>query len=97
MNKVSVADVKKLAKLARLRLSEAELTQFAREFSELLNYVTMLSDVDTAGLEPTFQVSGLKNIMRADEVIDYTATQAELLKNAPATENGQFKVRRVIE
>ena len=56
----------------------------------------MLDGVDVAGLEPTYQVSGLRNVTRKDEIIDYQAKQGDLLKNAPATQDGQFKVKKVL-
>ena len=56
----------------------------------------MLDKVDTKGLELTYQVTGLKNVMRRDEVKDYQAKPKELLKNAPAIEKDQFKVKRVL-
>src|SRR5688500_7419957 len=96
MAKLSREDVLKMARLSRLRLSEEEIDQFGAEISEILGYVEQLSKVDTKGLEPTSQVTGLTNVMREDEVIDYGPTQDELLKNAPAVEKKQFKVKRVL-
>ena len=99
MSKLSAEDVLKLARLSRLRLSDAEVEQFRGEISEILNYVQMLDAVDTKGLEPTYQVTGLTNRTRSDTVAKdgpYALGQSELLKNAPATEDGQFKVRRVL-
>jgi aspartyl-tRNA(Asn)/glutamyl-tRNA(Gln) amidotransferase subunit C len=89
-------DILKLARLARLHLSDEEVEQFRSEISSILGYVEQLQKVDTKGLEPTYQVTGLKNVMRPDEVKDYGATPQELLKNAPATEKGHFKVKRIL-
>jgi len=96
MAKLSRDDVLKLARLSRLRLSDAEIDQFQAEISEILGYVEQLSEVDTKGLEPTSQVTGLTNVMRKDEIIDYGTTSEDLMKNAPATEKHQFKVKRVL-
>jgi aspartyl-tRNA(Asn)/glutamyl-tRNA(Gln) amidotransferase subunit C len=85
-----------LARLSRLRLSPEEVEKFRQELSSILDYVEILDGVDTTGLEPTYQVTGLKNIMRPDEPIDYGPKSADLLKNAPAVEAGQFKVKRVL-
>ena len=95
MADLSRDDVLKLAKLAKLELSEDELEQFTREISEILGYVEQLQEVDVKNLEPTNQVTGLKNVMRRDEVKDYGPTPSELLKNAPSIEKGQFKVKRI--
>lgn len=96
MSKLSRDDVLKLAKLSRLRLTEEEIERFRTELSAILEYVETLNKIDTTGLEPTYQVTGLKNVMRRDKVRDYGYQPAELLKNAPATQDGQFKVKRVL-
>lgn len=96
MTKLSKEDVLKLAKLARLRLTEEEVTKFQQELSAILEYVALLDGVDTSGLEPTFQVTGLTNVLREDVIKDYGMTQDDLLKNAAATQDGHIKVGRMI-
>jgi aspartyl-tRNA(Asn)/glutamyl-tRNA(Gln) amidotransferase subunit C len=96
MAKLSRDDVLKLASLSKLRLSEAEIERLRAELSEILNYVEILDQVDSEGLEPTYQVTGLKNIMREDELETYGYETADLLKNAPDVQDGQFKVKRVL-
>ncbi len=96
MSKLTRDDVLKLAKLSRLKLSEEEITKFQTELSEILGYVEMLDKVDVTGLEPTYQVTGLSNVTRQDEIKQYQAKPADLLKNAPATQDGQFKVKKVL-
>ncbi len=96
MAKLSREDVLKLAALARLHLTDEEIEQFQTEISTILGYVEQLQSVELGDLEPTYQVTGLVNVMRPDEEIDYGATSEDLLKNAPATENGHIKVKRVI-
>ncbi len=96
MAKMTGDDILKLAKLARLRLSDKEVEKFQEEIGAILGYVEMLGDVDTKALKPTYQVTGLTNVMRADEVKDYGLSQLELLKNAPATERDYIKVKRMI-
>lgn len=96
MSKLSREDVLKLAHLSRLKLSEQEIEKFRSELSEILSYVEKLDKADTKGLKPTYQLTGLKNVSRDDTIGDYQAKPKELLKNAPATQDGQFKVRRVL-
>jgi aspartyl-tRNA(Asn)/glutamyl-tRNA(Gln) amidotransferase subunit C len=96
MSKLSRDDVLKLARLSRLKLSEEEVEKFRGELSDILEYVEVLNNVDTSGLEPTSQVTGLKNVMRKDETRDYGYKTEDLLKNAPAVKDNQFKVRRVL-
>lgn len=97
MSKLTRDQVLKLAQLSRLKLTDEEIERLGKELSEILTYVEMLNQADTRGLEPTYQVTGLKNVMREDEVIDYQAKPRELLAGAPATEQNSFKVKRVIE
>ncbi len=96
MAKLSREDVLKLAKLSRLKLTEDEITRFQTELSEILVYVQQLEAADTQGLEPTYQVTGLKNVMRKDELIDYQAKPDVLLAQAPAKQDRHFKVKRVL-
>lgn len=96
MAELTREDILKLARLARLQITESEIEHFQTEISSILHYVQVLQDVDLDGLEPTYQVTGLTNATREDEVIAYGATPAELLKNAPALEDGQIKVRRML-
>jgi aspartyl-tRNA(Asn)/glutamyl-tRNA(Gln) amidotransferase subunit C len=96
MAKLTRDDVLKLAALSKLRLSDDEIEKMRAELSEILNYVEVLDRVDTTGLEPTYQVSGLKNVYREDKTKDYGYTPGDLLKNAPEIQDGQFKVKRVL-
>jgi aspartyl-tRNA(Asn)/glutamyl-tRNA(Gln) amidotransferase subunit C len=96
MSKLSREDVLNLASLSRLRLSDDEVEKLRGELSEILNYVQILDSVDVSGLQPTYQVSGLKNVSRPDEVRDYGYATKDLLSNAPAVQDGQFKVKRVL-
>ncbi len=96
MTKLSKSDVKRLADLARLRLTDDELEQFSGEFSNILEYVEQLKDADTDGLKPTYQVNGLSSVKRADELADYGTTKVSLLKNVPKVRDDQIEVKRVL-
>jgi aspartyl-tRNA(Asn)/glutamyl-tRNA(Gln) amidotransferase subunit C len=89
-------DILKLARLARLRLSDSEVESFQGEISSILGYVEMLQNVDTGNLKPTYQVTGLSNITRPDEEVNYGVDQLALLKNVPKTEKSYIKVKRMI-
>lgn len=97
MAKLSRDDVLKLARLAKLELSEAEVEQYRTELSEILGYVEQLQEVDVIGLKPTTQVTGLKNVSREDVIKDYGVSQEELLKNLPDRKGNYIKVKRVLE
>jgi aspartyl-tRNA(Asn)/glutamyl-tRNA(Gln) amidotransferase subunit C len=96
MSKITREDVLKLAKLSRLTLTEVEVDQFTDEIASILEYVEQLQQVDVTKVEPTYQVTGLKNVMRADVEKSYGPDSKELLKNAPATEKAHFKVKRMV-
>ncbi len=96
MANLSKDDVLKLAALARLHLSEDEVTKFQTEINEILGYVETLQKVDVEGLEPTIQVGELKNVTRPDEIKEYQATQDDLLEIAPDIEGTSIKVKRVL-
>lgn len=97
MSKLSRDDILKLARLSRLELTDEEIAQFESEIGAILKYVEMLQTVELDGLEPTYQVTGLKDVTRPDEIVDYQATPEDLLKNAPQTENKHFKVKRMVK
>lgn len=95
-SKLSRDAVLKLARLSRLKLTDKEIERFREELSSILDYVEVLGKVDVGRLQPTYQVTGLKNVMREDKPKDYQAKPADLLKGAPAVEKNHFKVRRVL-
>ncbi len=96
MAKLTRDDVLKLARLARLDVTDNEVEEYRRELSEILQYVEQLGSVDVKGLKPTNQVTGLTNVMREDEIKDYGYDPADLLKNVPALQDNQIKVKRMI-
>src|SRR2546430_12219069 len=96
MADLSRDDVLKLARLARLTITDEEVEQYRKELSEILGYVEQFKQVDVSGLEPTTQVTGLKNVMRADEVADYGVSPADLLRIVPKTQDRHIKVKRMI-
>lgn len=96
MSSLSRQDVQRIADLARLELSEAELELFTRQLGDILTYVEQIRALDTTGVAPTSQV--LNRPVDRDDVPAPTLTRPELLDNAPdaSTEAGLFKVPRVI-
>lgn len=96
MTKLTRDDVLRLARLARLELTDDEAEAFGKELSAILEYVAQLDQVDVTGLEPTTQVTGLKNVMRDDTIVDYGINRDDLLRLAPQTQDGQIKVRRML-
>ncbi len=97
MAKLSRDDVFKLAKLARIRLTDEEAASFSNEISKILEYVDQLQTADVADLKPTNQVTGLFNIWREDDVIDYGYSPDDMLKNVPKLVDRYIQVGRMIE
>ena len=92
---VSLEDVRHLAELSQIRLSKAELTSLAGDINGIVGYIDQLDELDTAGVEPTFQLTGLENVWRTDEVKPQLERR-ELLRLAPDSEDGQVKVPKVL-
>ena len=89
-------DVKRIAELARLELTNEELDLYTRQLGDILTYVEQIRALDTTGVAPTSQV--LNRPVDRDDVPDRTLSRSALLGNAPdaALEGGLFKVPRVI-
>ena len=87
-------DVDRVAKLARLPLTDDEKKLFASQLSSVLSYVAKLNEVDTNNVEPTAQVTGLTNVFREDAVDETRILpQSEVVKNATGSYNGYIKVK----
>jgi aspartyl-tRNA(Asn)/glutamyl-tRNA(Gln) amidotransferase subunit C len=89
-------DLKYVAHLARLHLSDKEIEHFTAQLEGILQYINKLKQVDIADVEPTSHVFPQKNIFRQDELKPSLPVK-EVLKNAPSKEQDFFKVPKVIE
>lgn len=91
-------EIEHIANLARIELSEAEKEQYQEQLSLVLDYIDQLQEVDTSTVEITAQVTGLKNINRADEYEEWDDDEREAaLNEAPYQEGDSLKVKRVLE
>ena len=93
---VNEAQVRHVAKLARLALGEAEIARMVPELNNILGWVDQLAEVDTDGVEPLTAVIEQKLRLRDDVVTDGNVREAVLL-NAPDAQHGFFAVPKVIE
>ncbi len=96
MADISIDEVKKLARLSKIALTDEELVQYKAEIEKILGFVDQLSSIDTEGVKETSQVTGLVNAMREDEIVDYGVSQKELLQNVPEQDKNYIKVKRVL-
>ena len=97
--KITEQEVRYVADLANLSLSEAEVHRFQADLNEILGHIERLNDIDTAGVEPMTQVvyeAGDTATLRADRERPPLGTEAALA-NAPKTGAGYFKVPKVVE
>ena len=93
---VNESQVRHVAKLARLALSDAEIDKMVPELNNILGWVEQLAEVDTDGVEPLTAVIDLKLRLRDDVVTDGDVRDA-VLANAPDAQHGFFAVPKVIE
>lgn len=96
MTQISRDDVLHLAQLSSLELSEDEINGLQTDISNILGYVEKLGGLDTAGVEPTYQVTDLQNVWRDDTIIDYSVSREQLLSLAPESSDNQIKVPKVL-
>ena len=94
--RLSTDEVRHVAELAKLRLTEAEITEYAGQLSAILDYAERLQEVDTSSVPPTPYILPLVNVMRED-VPGPCLSNDEALANAPDREDGFFRVRAVFE
>lgn len=95
MSRIGTDEVKRLAALAKIGLSEKETEALAAELGQIVEFVKQLQAVDTEGVEPTDQVTGLVDVLRPDEVKS-SLEPDELLANVPEREGNYIKTRRVL-
>jgi aspartyl-tRNA(Asn)/glutamyl-tRNA(Gln) amidotransferase subunit C len=93
---ITAADVRRVAKLARLRLTDEEAALYEGQFGRILELMAELSTLDTAQIAATASVLGLSNVMRGDEPKPFSEPE-RLLALAPESAGGCYKVRKVLE
>lgn len=89
-------DVERLARMARLGLTEEEKERLQQDLSQILRAFEGLRQVPTEGVEPTAHLVPLQNVLRADEVRP-SLPREQVLANAPETRDGFFRVPRILE
>lgn len=96
MTQISRDDVLHLAQLSSLALSDTEIDSLQGDIGAILEYVAQLSELDTSGIEPTYQVTDLENVWRTDTIDDYGIDREALIALAPDAKDGQIKVPKVL-
>ena len=94
---ISKEQVKHVANLAKLKITEGEAEKYSGELSRVLGYVDQLKEVETDKVIPTAQVTGLTNNLREDKVVAWDETERQTaLQQAEVTENNLVKVPKII-
>ena len=94
-SKISEEDVKHIADLARIQLTEDERRSFTEQFNIILEYFEIINDVDTEAVPPTSHVIDVTNAFREDQVRP-SLTLEDVVKNTSQTERGFFKAPKII-
>jgi len=96
MSTITTNDVRHLAQLSNLQLSDDEITSLQTDLANILDYIDQLNEIDTSGVEPTYQVTGLENVWRDDAVDASTVTREDLLALASDQADNSIKVPQVL-
>lgn len=94
--KLSKTEVEKIARLARLKLSDGEIEEYRGQLSDVLGHIAQLDEVDVADVPITTQVTGQTNVL-AEDAVRPSMDPKRSLAGAPATEGSQIKVKAVFE
>ena len=93
---IDIDTARRVAKLARIRVNEADLPKLAGQLSGILGFMEQLNEVNVDGIEPMVSVTPMRLTRRADVVTDGNI-QGQILKNAPDAREGFFAVPKVVE
>lgn len=93
---LDAAKVRKVALLARLKLSEAEVADYTSKLGSVLQYVETLNEINTDGVEPMVHAVELSNVFRAD-IVAPSLPRPDALRNAPKTDGIFFLVPQILE
>lgn len=96
MSTISTDTVRSLATLSALDLSQAELATMTVELESIIANIEALGELDTEGVEPTYQVTALSNVWRQDQVEESEVSREDLLALAPQQAASQVKVPKVL-
>ena|SRR3990170_1480224 len=97
MGKLSKKDVEHVARLAKLPLGSQEILKYQKQLSEVVSYISELSEVDTSQVEPTSQTTGLTNVLRPDERKANGLSREEALSGTENVHNGYFVVPQILD
>lgn len=93
---INCENIKHLAELSDFALSDAQAEKLGADLKNIINYISELDNLDTEGVEPTYQVFEMENVWRDDEILPQDATREELLALTKEEKDHQIKVPKVL-
>ncbi|MHB8903795.1 MAG: Asp-tRNA(Asn)/Glu-tRNA(Gln) amidotransferase subunit GatC [Patescibacteria group bacterium] len=93
---ITKEEIKHIAELSRLKLSDEEMLKLGADLSSILDYIEKLKEVDTRKVTETAQVSGLSDVWREDEIKNWDREEVIASLNQGELENDQLKVKRIL-
>jgi len=94
--RITKDEIKHLAELSSLSLSEAEMEALGGDLERVIGYFDQLNELDTEQVVPTFHTYEMENVWRPDEIMEFEAKREDLLALAPETKDNQIKVPKVL-
>ena len=94
--KITREEILHLAKLSNFELEENEIERLGSDLENIIGYISQLNELDTEGVEPTYQVFEMENVWREDEIKEQEATREELLALTSESVQNQIKVPKVL-
>ena len=94
--KITIDEVKHIAKLSKLEISDDELEYYVAEMNKMINHFNIISKVDTSKVEPMTHVSDIKNVKRDDKE-GKSLKASDVLKNAPETFGQFIKIPKILD
>ncbi len=95
-NVISDETIEYVGILAKLELTDAEKEEAKKDMGRMLDYIDMLNELDTSGVEPMSHIFAMNNVFRED-VVTNGDEREKILKNAPEQKDGSFKVPKTVE
>jgi aspartyl-tRNA(Asn)/glutamyl-tRNA(Gln) amidotransferase subunit C len=92
---ISIDDARHVAKLARLALTDTDLTTYTQQLNNILDYAQELQKINTDGIEPTYHSLEVKTILREDDPVEFPNKQA-IINNGPEISGTSFVVPRIL-
>lgn len=93
---ITRANIDHLAKLSNFSLKESEADALKTDLENILDYISQLDELDTSGVEPTYQCFEMENVFRPDEILAQDASREDLLRLTKVAKDNQIKVPKVL-